>query len=461
MKTSRPLFVFWIIAFVLLFSSFSAISQNATLNLLCSFAMTNGANPESGLVLGKDGNFYGTTSAGGSNGTGTIFKVTTNGVLTTVASFDATRYNSSLGYTNGSGATPYATLILGSDGNFYGTATSGGNYAQGTVFEVTTNGVLIPLASFNGANGAGPIAGLTQYSDGSFYGTAFNGGSSGIYGTVFNLATNDVLSAIVSFTSYPYEDGQPRAGLALGNDGNFYGLTDNGGNNSDGAAFRVTTNGSLTWIAEFDGTNGASPASSLTPAGGSFLGTTLSGGSANAGTIFQLTTNGLLTLLASFTNSNGAGPYGSLARGNDGNFYGTTSQGGAAGYGTVFRIATNGVLTSLASFTNYYTSGAYPHNGLTLGPDGNFYGTTYQGGAAGYGSVFVLSFPLIIQSPAVSNGIFSFSFQTLVGTNYTLQHNTSLNGNWQAFSNFVAAGSAAQISVPITNTSAQFFRVAY
>ena len=121
---------------------------------------TNGAAPEGNLTLGPDGNFYGTTEGGGTNGDGTIFKITTSGVLTLLVTFNGTN-----------GLNPLDGLTLGPDGNFYGTTEYGGtNFGNpglpgglggGSVFQLTTNGVFTSLATFLGPNGQNPHAGLT------------------------------------------------------------------------------------------------------------------------------------------------------------------------------------------------------------------------------------------------------------------------------------------------------------
>jgi uncharacterized repeat protein (TIGR03803 family) len=149
-----------------------------TLTTLTSFANTNGAYPYAGLVQGSDGAFYGTTSSGGTtpNVNGTVFRITTNGNLNTLVAFKFLE----------TGSEPRGGLLRGSDGSFYGTTSAGGSNGYGTVFRITTNGVFTTLVSFNNDNGAYPYAGLIQENDGSLYGTARLGGAFG-YGTVFRV----------------------------------------------------------------------------------------------------------------------------------------------------------------------------------------------------------------------------------------------------------------------------------
>ena len=379
----------------LLMASASLVGAQ-TIQTLCSFAGTNGANSVASLIQGNDGNFYGTTQSGGitnstfPSGMGTIFKVTTNGTLTTLFLFSDTN-----------GAYPTASLTLGNDGNFYGTTQRGGitnsDYlsGMGTVFEVATNGTLTTLVFFAITNGAYPTAGLTLGNDGNFYGTAK---------TIFQVTSNGILTTVASYSgtnfSNPYEDADPYAGLTLGNDGSFYGTTLQGGINNLGSVFKVTTNGTLTTLCSFSSFNGSEVIAGLTLGNdGNFYGTASYGGSNNFGTVFRVTTNGILTTLVSFANSNGAYPAASLTLGSDGNFYGTAHNGGT-GYGTVFQVTTNGLLTTLVSFAG--NNGAAPNAALTLGRDGNFYGTTYGGGDNNKGTVFRLSFPAAISLQPLS-----------------------------------------------------------
>ncbi len=205
------------------------VTTNGTLTTLVSFNGADGYNPQAALTLGIDGNFYGTTAETADGGYGTVFKVTTNGTLTTLFFFDGTN-----------GLNPIAGLTLGTDGNFYGTTWGGGitnslnPSGLGTVFKVTTNGTPTTLVYFNGSNGAYPFATLTLGTDGNFYGTTAGGGSSN-YGTVFEMTTDGTFTPLVYFNGT--NGAGPYAALTLGNDGNFYGTTRYGGSGNYGTVF--------------------------------------------------------------------------------------------------------------------------------------------------------------------------------------------------------------------------------
>jgi uncharacterized repeat protein (TIGR03803 family) len=216
-----------------------------TLHLFGSVQDTNGvpldgANPSAALVQDSDGSFYGTTSSGGTNGGyGSVFKISTNGALTTLYSFTGTA----------DGANPSAALVQGSDGSFYGTTDHQGTYYFGTVFKISANGVLTTLHAFTGGNdGTGPN-GLVQGSDGSFYGTTeynfwgewWRGRGNG---TVFKISPTGAYASLYSFTVYTngstVDGANPSAALVQGSDGNFYGTTEYGGVSGAGTVFRLT-----------------------------------------------------------------------------------------------------------------------------------------------------------------------------------------------------------------------------
>ena len=254
------------------------LTTGGALTWLYSFNSTNGNGTYlyAGVVQAGDGNLYGSTYSGGSSGYGTLFKVTTGGTLTLLDAFDSTH-----------GANSTAGLIQGNDGDLYGTTYAGGSSNLGTVFKITTSGSLTTLYSFDSTHGANPYAGLTQGSDGALYGTTCAGGSSNL-GTVFKITTSGSLSSLYSFDSTHGAD--PYAGLVQGVDGNFYGTTYIGGNNNYGTVFDITSSGSLNILYSFaNGSDGGNPRGGVVlGSDGNFYGTTYSGGSSAYGTVFKI-----------------------------------------------------------------------------------------------------------------------------------------------------------------------------
>jgi uncharacterized repeat protein (TIGR03803 family) len=353
----------------------------AVASVLYSFAgpPSDGAEPwwES-LLLAKDGNFYGMTTQGGSNNSGTVFRVTPAGVETVLWSFGS----------GNDGSSPYGSLIQGSDGNFYGMTNLGGSNNSGTVFKITPAGVETVLWSFGEVNnGYYPYASLIQGGDGNFYGTTYAGGVYG-YGTIFKITPAGAETVLWSFGngsdgSYPYGN------LIFGNDGNFYGMTDEGGVNGKGAIFKITPAGTESVLWSFgDSGDGANPMSSLIlGTDGNFYGMTVAGGANALGAVFKITPGGAETVLHSFGNPpDGYQPDGSLIQGPDGNFYGTTELGGASN-GTIFQVTSGGAETVLWSFGSTVSDGLVPRGNLILGPGGGLYCMTQGGGAHNLGTV--------------------------------------------------------------------------
>jgi uncharacterized repeat protein (TIGR03803 family) len=310
------------------------ITPNGTETVLHNFSTAggDGVNPNGALVQDSMGNFYGTTFKGGAFGLGTIFKITPSGNETVLHSFGS----------GTDGQKPNAGLILGRDGNFYGTTSAGGANTQGTVFKMMPNGIETVLYSFgaSSSDAANPGTALAQGNDGSFYGTTVAGGANG-WGTVFRITPAGTETVLYSFSAG--NDGAlPYAALVLGSDGSFYGTTTFGGASGYGAVFKITTSGTLTPLYGFaGGSDGANPRASLVQAAdGNFYGTTAgSEGNTDSGTVFKMTPDGIETVLYDFTNSSdGATPYAGLVVGSDVSFYGTASGGGGHGAGTVFKI---------------------------------------------------------------------------------------------------------------------------
>jgi len=396
-----------------------------TLTTLVGFDGTNGLDPLGTLVQGSDGNFYGTTIDGGANfacsevGCGTVFKMTPTGTLTTLYNFCAQPNCTD-------GAMPQAGLVQGTDGNFYGTTTEGGphsahycgSFGCGTVFKITPTGTLTTLYSFcaetNCADGAVPYAALVQGTDGNFYGTTAMGGvncvSEGGCGTVFKITSTGTLTTLYSFcTQTNCPDGiEPEGTLVQGRDGDFYGTTLIGGNSTCtsflfgstcGTVFKITPTGTLTTLYRFctqaGCTDGSNPQAGLVQAtDGNFYGTTVVGGAncvayGGCGTVFKITAAGAYTTLSSFcvqyNCTDGENPFGGLVQASDGNFYGTTTYGGInPNNGTVFRITPTGALATLY----WFPGGDRPFAAMVQGSDGNLYGSTTGGGE---GTIFRLS----------------------------------------------------------------------
>jgi uncharacterized repeat protein (TIGR03803 family) len=372
-----------VVAAIITISCITVSAQ--TLTTLHSFNGGDGRSPEAALVQGSDGNFYGTTVLGGAHSKGTVFKIDATGSLTTLHSFSGSP---------GDGALPFAGLVQGTDGNFYGTTASGGAFFQGTVFRMTPSGAITVLHSFNSffSEGAVPFAGLVQGSDGNFYGTTLLGGAH-FKGTVFKIDATGSLTTLHSFSGAPGDGANPIAGLVQGSDGDFYGTTASGGVHLQGTVFRVTPAGAVTVLHSFNGhpSDGGLPFAGLVQGSdGNFYGTTALGGAHFKGTVFKIDATGSSTTLHSFSGSpsDGANPVAGLVQGSDGNFYGTTAFGGAHLKGTVFNIDATGSLTTLHSFSGSSGEGAVPFAGLLQGSDGNFYGTTALGGAHSAGTVF-------------------------------------------------------------------------
>ena len=466
---------------ILALCAMAAMALSAqTFTTLFSFDGKDGGDPQGALIQATDGNFYGTTSGGGtgvctfSNGCGTVFRTTASGALTTLYNFCSLSLCAD-------GRAPEAGLVQATNGYLYGTTSGGGAGlctlagGCGTVFRITLSGALTTLYNFCSqsgcADGSGPAAGLVQAADGYLYGTTYAGGADG-GGTVFKITPSGALTTLYSFCSQTAcTDGEnPQAPLLQATDGIFYGTASQGGANpgpfgtGGGTVFQITASGALTTLYSFcaevssDGecTDGQSPVAGLVQAtNGDLYGTTESGGPSNCGngcgTVFRIAPSGTLTRLYSFGGGgDGANPEARIIQATDGNFYGTTVYGGSRSKGTVFEITPSGTLTTLYNFcpqtaVEGCVDGKGPF-GVVQGTNGEFYGTTEGGGVNNDGAVFSLSTglgPFVETSP--TSGPVGFVVKIL-GTDLTGATSVTFNGTAATFT--VVSASLIVTTVP-------------
>jgi uncharacterized repeat protein (TIGR03803 family) len=393
--------------FVLALSScLCAAAQAATLTTLVDFSGTatpnKGATPRGALVL-DEGLLWGSTeSGGGTSNHGTLFKLDPGtATFTGLVEF--------AGITTGS--KPFAGLLLASDGNFYGTTAQGGTDGKGTIFQMLPNGTLNTIYTFRTATessiGSTPNDKLVEGADGFLYGTTSVGGL-GNKGVIFKVAKTPGSTPVtlVEFTggTTGAKRGARPLGLVLAKDGHFYGVTENEGLFSSGTLFKMTAGGVITTLGDF-GSSVSTSTAPKTPRAplvqgkdGNLYGTTALGGKNGFGGIYKTAPGSAsATLLVSFTGTSGTAK-GSLCetplvQGTDGNFYGVTRKGGVNDRGTIFKMSSAGIFTTLIEFTGNGASnqGSDPRAALVQDNDGNFFGTTSASGANGVGTLYKLS----------------------------------------------------------------------
>jgi len=369
--------------------------------VLYTFNGADGNGPYAGLIFDASGNLYGTTYSGGAYGYGTAFQVSpgVNGNWSETILHDFAF--------GADGVLPCAGLILDGKGNLYGTTKSGGVYGYGSVFQLSSgaNGKWTEklLHSFNNNDGLAPVAGLTFDAAGNLYGTTLYGGAYG-YGTVFQLAPGAdgtwTETVLYSFAGGGTDGASPYSGVVFDSAGNLYGTTFSGGAYGYGTVFEVKPGTHGTWSGKVlhsfgKGKNkdGINPYDGLVfDRAHKLYGTTYSGGAYGYGTIFELALGakgkwGEKVLHSFNKGKGGAYPYGGVLFDSAGNMYGTTYSGGAYGYGTVFRfsLAKNGkwIEKVLSSFNG--NDGNGPDDDLIADARGNLYGTTQYGGGSGCG----------------------------------------------------------------------------
>lgn len=402
---------YWKYSFVIFLLCAAVTASSAqTFTMLASFDFSTTGSGPTQIIQGIDGNLHGVAYSGELD-KGTIFEATTSGSLITLYKFCPSPNSCS------DGASPSGPLVAGATGMLSGLTNWGGDYSDcspfgcGVIFQVAPNGVLNVLHSFDSSDGEGP-SGIVLAADRNLYGTTASGGANKS-GTVFRLSPAGQFTTLYNFcqqASCPDGNG-PQPGLTQGMDGALYGVAEGGKNkcgsgNPCGTVYRVSLSGKFTKLLDFPagGLQGWSPTpgSLLQTPDGNLYGSTNEGGASGVfggGTIYKISPSGKFTTiynLCSLANCADGSFGANFVLATDGNFYGTTQDGGdlsctytfRLGCGTVFKMTPTGSLTTLYTFQG--PDGALPV-GLIQATDGNFYGVTQTGGTSSSGTLFRLS----------------------------------------------------------------------
>jgi uncharacterized repeat protein (TIGR03803 family) len=352
----------------------------------------DGVNLHAGILVGSEGILYGATRMGGQWGSGTLFKMNSDGSNYSVL------YNFS---GSNDGAQPRGTLIEISN-RLYGTASNSGDGSGGVVFAVNKDGSdFAVLHAFAGspADGSNAWDSLLRGSDGALYGTTTAGGSAG-KGIIFKVNTDGSGYDVLHHFGGSNDGQEPWAGLLEGADGKLYGVANTGGSHLNGTFFRLDKNGNnYESLRDFDGGigEGYRPQGTLIRGSdGSLYGTTREGGRGNMGTVYKLQPDGSsFATLYNFSSWGGDGSLSTsrLLQASDGYLYGTTLDGGLFEYGVVFKMRHDGSnYRILHNFRSDADDAINPYEGLTEGVDGVLYGATrYGGGTNDAGTIFKLN----------------------------------------------------------------------
>ena len=399
---------------VLVITGTNSCLFSQTFTTLASFdGLTTGCGPQwMSWIQGPDGNFYGTT--GSDNGPTTVDKLTPSGQLTAL-------------YTFPNGWNPYNSLLLGIDGNLYGTTTGGGAYNDGAVFRLSLKGTFTVLHSFDLTDGLLPYDSLIQASDDNLYGTTFGGGSEEYCqngcGTIFKISPSGNFKSLYQFVYSNVFADHPYGGLAEGIDGNFYGSTYNGGHGicygGCGITYRITPKGSLTIL---DYLNAQLYASFLLAPDNNLYATDVNGD------LFSMTRRGNITNLATIA----GGVYAPPVLATDSNFYLTSE---FYGFGEITQVTPTGVSNVLYNFCSEQNclDGAGPSDGLVEATSGVLYGSTSGGGANGCGTAYSLDVSLPPYVKLVHDAGKAGQTGGILGQGFTGTTSVSLNGTPMSF----------------------------
>jgi len=389
-----------------------------TLKVLYDFTGgADGGSPQYALIRDAAGNLYGATATGGASGNGTVFEL-----VNKTGTWSETVLYSFAGGTDG--ASPSGRLAMDSAGNLYGMTSAGGTHGVGTIYRLTSSGgtwtekVLFSFPGF-----PSPSGGLILDAKGNLYGSTLSAGNPHCYhgcGLVFRLSLTKALkwkyTILYRFLGHTKNDGeQPTGDLVFDAAGNLYGTTfiggtlgETGGMHGYGTVFELSLSGT-TWtekvLHNFAGatTDGSYPGAGVvfdkagnlytTTTGGGILNSACTGADGGCGVVVQFVPSGgtwTENVIYQFTGGNdGADPDSVLTMDASGNLYGTAPQGGSKAGGVLYELSLSGGVWTQSVLHAFLgkPDGQQPEGGVIMDPAGNFYGTTFTGGA-GNGTVY-------------------------------------------------------------------------
>ena len=427
------------------------LASGQTFKKLHTFAAAPDGNfPHAGGVFDANGNLFGTTQWGGTNGSGTIWKVSKAGVFSVVYNF--------VGYNDGEG--PNGSVVFDAGGNLYGTAQYGGTQGSGTVWKMTPGGVVTCIYDFPGNSyGGNPSGGVALDGLGDIYGTATTGGFG--YGMVWVINSFGTFTDLWPFTGQA-DGATPTAGPTLDANGNLYGTTSAGasigGAYGQGTVWEISAKGFFTVVHTFTGgTDGAVPVGSVSfDVTGNMYGTAAYDGAFYSGTVWKVDTSGTFSVVHAFTGGvDGSNPASSVIFDSSGNMYGTAQTGGSSSDGTVWEITNPGSFNVLKAFTG--SDGSGPQGTPAIESSGNLYGTTVNGGSS-YGTIYELVAPSlssvttsvgVLAGGQSTTGTVSFSGNVPTDTVVTL---SSSDGNAQVPASVTVLAGSSSASFTITTS---------
>jgi uncharacterized repeat protein (TIGR03803 family) len=304
-----------------------SLTTSGSYKLLHNFnAGTDGSPPNAMLAIDGDGNVFGTTSAGGQYGAGTLFEYSAAKAFTTPHVFGG----------SGDGINPRQGPAMGPHHTVYGSTAMGAPNNNGIIFGMTHAGSYGMLYNFqSGADGHCPFSGVAVASNGTIYGTTVGVG----YGGNPNGSVWKYTAAAGLQTLYVFQDGAddeyPDQAPTVDASGNVYGTTHvYQGSNVAGVVWKISAAGKFSVLHTMNGSTDGFGLNSPLVADkkGNLFGTTGSGGAKNDGTVFRITPAGAFSVVHSFAGgTDGAQPTGNLVRGSSGIYGGTAT-------GAVFKI---------------------------------------------------------------------------------------------------------------------------